>query len=373
MNKQFDVSTSPIACGSFPNVLKVFKHQQVDAVYRRRKIEALLLSLITEPFRWWEEIRYGKAIAQAQLPAHPLFILGHWRSGTTFLHNLICQDEQFAFVTTYQSVFPNQLHGSKWLFKNIMNVFLPEKRPADNMELDPDFPQEEEIAIGNMIPYSFYNFLYFPRNTFDFYEKYVRFNNVSDDVIQKWIATYCKLIRSSLLYHGKKQFISKNPPNTARIKILLKYFPQAKFIYIYRNPVNVFLSASRFFKETIPSITFHYISQEELHEIIFELYIRLIQDYENSKHQIPKGNLIEIRYEDFEKDPVDWLNKIYHILGIKGFENALPRFESYLNSQSKFEKHRYKVSRDIVDTIMKRWGFSMQLYGYDVPEEMVLV
>lgn len=368
-----DVGISPLACSTFSNCLQVFRELPVDREYYGRMIGVLLLSILNEPFHWWEEIRYGRAIQHTPLPENPLFILGHWRSGTTFLHNLICQDPQFAYITTYQSVFPNQLHGSKWLFKNIMYAFLPEKRPADNMKLDPDFPQEEEIALGNMMPYSFYHFLYFPRNTFELYEKYIRFHGVSDQVQQRWASTYKKLIKSCLLYHRKKEFVSKSPPNTARIKPLLQLFPGAKFIYIYRNPITVFFSASRFFRNVFPPICFQKISPDAIDELILNLYPLLIQDYENNKNLIPPGQLVEIRYEDFEKQPIDMLSYIYTTISLKGFDTALPHFRCYVSEQHKHEKYNYQTSKATLDKIMHHWNFAMELYGYSIPAEMQVI
>src|SRR3954447_11011480 len=41
-----------------------------------------------------EDSRYREAVRDAKvLP--PLFVLGHWRSGTTHLHNLMALDERF--------------------------------------------------------------------------------------------------------------------------------------------------------------------------------------------------------------------------------------------------------------------------------------
>ena len=54
-----------------------------------------------------QERKYRKLLAESK-PAHdPLFILGHWRSGTTFLHNIFAQDKHFGYTTTYQTVFPH--------------------------------------------------------------------------------------------------------------------------------------------------------------------------------------------------------------------------------------------------------------------------
>ena len=42
-------------------------------------------------------------------------------------------------------------------FKKNMRWLMPDKRPTDNMELAVDLPQEEEFALANMMPYTYYN------------------------------------------------------------------------------------------------------------------------------------------------------------------------------------------------------------------------
>jgi len=43
----------------------------------------------------------------------PLFVLGHWRNGTTHLHQLLAQDTRFAFPNTYQVSFPHTFLSSE--------------------------------------------------------------------------------------------------------------------------------------------------------------------------------------------------------------------------------------------------------------------
>src|SRR5207248_2605498 len=48
---------------------------------------------VLQPYeRWRFQAKYEAATIQP-----PLFILGHWRSGTTLLHNLLAADDRFAF------------------------------------------------------------------------------------------------------------------------------------------------------------------------------------------------------------------------------------------------------------------------------------
>lgn len=371
--KDFTVALSTISGSAFPNILKVFKNMNIDKPFIGRKWSAYGVSAVAEPFRWWENIRYNGAINKTTLPDSPVFILGHWRSGTTLLHNTICQDPQFAFVTTYQGVFPNQLLGSKWLFRNIMQFLMPDKRPSDNVKLSPEFPQEEEFALGNVNPYSFYNFWYFPNEVFKLYEKYIRFNGVVNDVRERFKEDYKHLVKKSMYYHGRQQFVSKNPPHTGRIKILLEAFPNAKFIYIYRNPITIFESTRKLLVNTIPPLHFQNIPEGWFESTIFQLYKNIIQDYEATKHLIPKGNLIEIKFEDFEKDILGSMHNIYSELNLNGYSNAESYFKNYINSQKQYTKNKYQFSKEKVAQIKQEWDFSMQQYGYDIPEGMELI
>ncbi len=75
-------------------------------------------------------------------------------------------------------------------------------------------------------------------------------------------------------------------------------------MYIYRNPVTVFLSAQKFFLNLFPTLILQETDQELINKIIFEIYIKLLDDYLAQKSLIPNENLFELRFEDFEKDPV---------------------------------------------------------------------
>ena len=122
-----------------------------------------LLSTFGVPFRVYEKWRFDKIVEQIELKKPPIFILGHWRSGTTHLHKLMVQDPQFGYITMFQAMFPKSFLGNK-LFENIMKIFLQEKRPMDNMRLELELAQEEEMALVNLFPYSFYMVFTFPEN-----------------------------------------------------------------------------------------------------------------------------------------------------------------------------------------------------------------
>ena len=125
-----------------------------------------------------ENRAYNK-IAGQPLQEDPLFILGHWRSGTTFVHNVFACDKHFGYTTTYQTVFPHLVLWGQPFFKKNMAMLMPDKRPTDNMELRPDLPQEEEFALSNMMPYTYYNFWFFPERWMEYCDRFLTFEKIT--------------------------------------------------------------------------------------------------------------------------------------------------------------------------------------------------
>src|SRR5262245_27448077 len=54
-----------------------------------------------------DHLLYRRRVAQVEISQSPLFILGHWRSGTTFLHELLIRDPEHTFPSTYQCFVPH--------------------------------------------------------------------------------------------------------------------------------------------------------------------------------------------------------------------------------------------------------------------------
>ncbi len=330
------------------------------------------ISSLGIPFRLYERYKFNSKVDITEISSPPIFILGHWRSGTTHLHNLMCQDTQFGFVTMLQAMFPKSFMSNN-LFRHLMSIFLPKTRPMDNMEMDIDKPQEEEMALGNLFPYSFYNGFYFPQRTMEYFFKYIRFKNTSIKVLEQWKKVYYYLIKKATLNMSGRQLILKNPANTARIRLLLDLFPNAKFIHIYRNPYIVYASMRNFYKKTIEGFMLQSVPEKQIENNIFNLYKQLMTSYFKEKQLIPHGNLIEIKFEDFEMNTMNELNRIYSELDISGFERAKNKIASYLSSLSNYKKNTYNLTHDIINSINRKWDFTIKKWDYNIPIELQLV
>ena len=88
--------------------------------------------------------------ARRKLAAPPLFVLGHWRSGTTLLHELLILDERHTYPNTYECFAPHHFIWTEWFVPPLLRKLLPSTRPMDAMEAGWERPQEDEFALCNM-------------------------------------------------------------------------------------------------------------------------------------------------------------------------------------------------------------------------------
>ena len=247
----------------------------------------------------------------------PIFIIGHWRSGTTFAHNLLSRDMQFGYCTTYQTVFPHLMLRGRSIMSHIAALAMPTSRPKDKAVLSISQPQEEEFAIANMTHAAYYHALIFPQLMGLYREKYLLFNGSSEQDIGDFCSATTRVIRTALHCQGKSRFLSKNPPHTARIPILLSMFPDAKFIYIFRNKGDVLRSTKEFFRQTTDAVALQNISTQQLDYEIVKTYDAVIDKYEQDRILIPEGSLCEVSFEHLTSHPQSCVEMIYKRLGLK--------------------------------------------------------
>jgi len=366
----------PPAVGySFSILYNLVKRNKIPPRYYLRLLAVTLINIINLPFRAYERAFINPKYKLQAIKEDPVFILGHWRSGTTHLHNLMCQDPQMGYTTTYQSVFPDTLFNTagRFIFKNITRLLIPGRRKGDNVKLNPDLPQEEEFALGDKTPICYYYYWMFPQKIMQYYDSFVRFKGIPEEEIKAWQDDYKLLISKSLKNTNRQRFLSKNPTNTGRVKALLEIFPNAKFIHIHRNPVEVFLSMRNFFDKMLPPLQMQKISQEELDANNISIYKNIMKDYLEQKNLVPKGNLVELSFDELEENPEEVLKGIYNKLNLPGFEAAKPMFSKYLKKMESYKKNKHVITKEQLQKVEDEWGFAMDEFNYSIPSNIEIV
>lgn len=353
--KEFKFPVSTLIGSSYANFKKVIKGRDTKG-YRTKYLFTKWVSWILDWFRLIEERKYSKVIESHKIDMPPVFVIGFWRSGTTILHNLLCENPDFGFVNTFQAVFPNHcLLNQGWL-RRIAQLLLPEKRPGDNVKFNFKYPQEEEIALGNLQTISFYNFYYFPQDTVEFINESLLFKEVPDKEMQRWEESYLTLIKTALINTKGKQLISKNPPNTFRIKQILKIFPDARFVYIHRNTYETLFSFLRFTAAVRDGIKHQDYNKEEQDLVLIRLYKLMLEQYKMDKLLIPKGQLTEVDFGYFENNMLEEMERIYKEIDLPGYDVAKPLMEKYLDEIGDYHRADHKIPEEFIRMVDQELG-----------------
>src|SRR3954452_13836592 len=167
----------------------------------------------------YEDRLYGRKVAGAEIKS-PLFILGHWRSGTTYLHNLLATDAQFAYPNVYQVLNPHTFLSTERYSKVLFTS--ARTRMMHNMEFNAGVPFEDEFATCGTLNSPFLAWV-FPHSA-EQYNKYLTFRDVPQDEFAEWAAALV-LFYKKLTWKYNRPLLLKSPPHTSRIKLLLDMFP----------------------------------------------------------------------------------------------------------------------------------------------------
>jgi len=365
-NKDFlKIDEQPLSGTFFVNWIKILIDNKFRIYWKYipKALYVTLMILIMTPFRISEKNNFNKIKKKVKLDS-PIFIIGHWRSGTTFLHYLMGQDKNLAYVSTFETMTPNMMIKNEKIFKNIVKNHLPNKRPMDNLELNADLPYEEEYAVANLSPYSFYHAWYFPKNMRKYFDQNVLYKNNSNGIKEKWIETYDYFLRKISYKNNGNQIVLKSLVNTAKIPIILEKYPNAKFIYLHRDPYKVYLSTWKLYTKILPIFSFQIIDEKILDKEILYNYKYMINKYLNDRKLIPKNNLIEIKYENFVNNPLETLNEIYVKFNLKSYDISENNFKKYLLKHKNYKTNNYSINENIKEKIFNEWNFSFKEFGY---------
>ncbi len=302
-------------------------------------------------------------IEKVELEQGPLFIVGHWRSGTTHLHNLISLDERFSSPTAYQASFPNHFIYSQ-VANFIFNFIAPPKRPMDEVIFSAEAPHEDEFALAADSLVSPYLKVLFPVTGPDTHTS-VDPDDWSLEALFAWKKSMSTFVKKMTLSEGGR-LLFKSPPHMGRIKLLASMYPDAQFIHIVRNPYNVFLSTKKLWRDSFAYVHLQTPSDELVQEITLDWYEKLFKLFERDKNLIDSRSIVEIRYEDLDCQPEQTVAHIYEKLQLKNFDLMRDKLERYVQSLENYRKNSYELSVHERELVSARWKDNFVRYNYEI-------
>ncbi|MCG8698626.1 MAG: sulfotransferase [Bacteroidales bacterium] len=328
----------------FLGVKLMFAHQLYRTRHIGKFIIILLFSLLLLPFQCINKIYYNVRLRHYQLSHDPVFIIGHWRSGTSFLHHLLAQDQQWGIVNGFYAFFPGLEIFNHNIVRKLIKQVMIKKRPQDKMPRSVDVPEEEEFALTNISKFGVYHSLWLPKEN-DYFNRFCLFKTTQQN-IEKWKKKYLLLLKKYAYLNNSRQLLLKNPVNTARIKVLLELFPNAKFIYIHRNPVETYCSMVNMYEKAIKPQFLQDFDKRQIEAKTVSWYILVQKSFNEQKSLIKEGNLVEVKFEELVKKSQITIKQIYTQLRISLSENAQKKINTYLDSVKDYRQNTYHLSKE---------------------------
>lgn len=320
------------------------------------------VSMFHTLLRWVQDAIYGRAIRKTKITQPPIFILGHWRTGTTLLHELMILDPRHGYPTTYECLEPNHFLLTERLVTRWLSFLVPSQRPIDNMKAGFDRPQEDEFALCMMGEGSPYLTCAFPNHPPQC-EEYLDLEGLSPAKVNSWKRSLVQLLKR-ITYKTGKRLVLKSPPHTARVKVLKDMFPGAAFIHIVRDPYVVFPSTLKLWQYMYQRHGLQIPRFVGLEEHILATFVRMYERLEEAKRLLDPKQFFEMRYEDLVRDPEAMMKRVYDHFGWDGWELYVPRLRAYLASVKGYETNKYEITPAQRDAVSKRWSTVIERYGY---------
>ena len=322
----------------------------------------LITSVANSVLTLLQTLVYGWRIARTEVREAPIFVIGHWRSGTTLLDEMLILDRRFAYPNTYACYAPTHFLVSDFWMRPWARFLLAKTRPMDNMPFGWDMPQEDEFAVCNMGLPSPYLGLIFP-NRPPVYQEYLDMEGVAPESLRRWKKKFLWFVKTVTVANPKR-LVLKSPPHTARIKTLLELFPDARFIHIYRDPHVLFASTVNLWKRLSRDQGLQKPNYSGLDEIVLRTLVRMYAAFERDRELVAPSRICDVNYEALVADPVGQMRRIYESLQLGGFDEVLPALEKYLASRADYKTNRYQLPPEKRAEVDRRWSAYMQKYGY---------
>jgi hypothetical protein len=313
----------------------------------------------------FDRLMFNHVVRRTQLKEPPLFVLGHWRSGTTLLHELLMLDSRHICPTTYQCFNPHHFLWTEWFGPPLSHWMLPAQRPMDDVETGWDRPQEDEFALCNLGMPSPYLAWAFPHHG-PVSDEYLDLRSLPASEREAWKQTWREFVqRVAMVRSGR--IVLKSPTHTARVRTILEVFPDARFVHIVRDPLVLFPSTVRLWKTLSETqglqSTVENLAWIERH--VLDTFVLMYERFEQDRELIPAGRLVDVRYEELVADPVGRMREVYVGLNLGGFADVEPALLRHALKSRDYRTNKYSIPPDVADRVRGRWAPYFQRYGYN--------
>lgn len=368
-----------------------FKSEGTPGRLTPKRFFVLLVIFFLYPI-WHFSIRLAYGLDQLFYPEHihqniekPVFIVGNFRSGTTLLHRLLAKDERFTGMKTWEIYIAPSIIQRKffrWLIKINRMIGNPIQKIVSRFEKALNkysymhktglnkIEEDSHVFLHIWSTYDLFAFFPFP----DLIRQYIYYDEkVPEDQKEQEMSYYQEVLKRHVYANSGRQYISKSPTHSSKVRTLHKKFPDAKFINLVRSPLRVIPSS-------ISMYTNHWKTYGEPEGEYPQPASDVMQ--EQAKHwyfyphqylkNLPSDQYVMVRYQDLVADPKATVENIYKRFGMDLTEpyRQILSLESEKAKQFK-SKHKYSLRKMGLNSQKLIKEFDTATSEYDLETEII--
>ncbi len=323
--------------------LMIRNHYSVLPPYCFRFLFILQNSLWSSFFARRDHLIWGEYYGQYPLPDNPIIIVGHWRTGSTWLHQLMNLDPELSAPTLYQTSMPCSFITARPFYEPVMKRLIGKFRPFDQVRAGIDEPQEDEFALFRMGCVSPLEQVMFPGGK-DYFllskeSVFLPEGDAEEKLVRSMKAFYTKVA-----WFNRKRLVLKNPFHSMRISMLRQVFPNARFIHIIRDPYEVVPSTIRMWSVVGRQNSMNHRWKDPQVAEVAEFYAKMLRTINKDFCHLPAGTYTQLTYESLVADPVAALQQAYQEIGLQFSPEFVRSIQTYMEENKGFEKNRYQLS-----------------------------
>lgn len=303
----------------------------------------------------------------AAMPA-PIFILGHWRSGTTHLFNLLSGAPGLTYAAPVPTGLPWDFLLLGRLVEPLLERAIPSERGIDPMAVTPTAPQEDEIALAAMTAPSYYHGVYFPRRFREEMARGLFFDGCDEAAVARWQRHLRLFTEKVSMRAGGRRVLIKNPAHTPKIPQIRAIWPEAKFVHIVRDPHHVYQSTQRMFRDLLDMLALQPYDAGTVEATILETYPRMMDKLLADSRDLPAEQFVELRFEDLEADPLGQVTLAADRLGLDDKHGLLNAAREHLDGVADYRSRTRQVPPEVARTVARHWGRQLTAWNYDTAD-----
>lgn len=294
----------------------------------------------------------------------PLYVVGHWRSGTTFLHHLLAADPRHVAPTLYQVVNPASSWASAPVSTRLFGGLVPERRLQDDVPLSFSTPEEDEYAIALLSGGSPYLGRVFPEAAAH-HERFLTLRDCAPEEIAAFRAALRAFVARLARSAPGRRVVLKSPAHTARVPVLLAEHPEARFVHVHRHPDEVFAS-TRHLHDTVDWLWLLQRRVEPADAVILRQLRALTEAWLEDRARIDPRRVVEVAYDALAADPIGTLRRVYERLDLGPFAPAEPALRAHLRRVADHRPNRFpplepaerRAVREAAGGAFVAWGYA---------------